>query len=541
MARPFIVVNGGTAGEKYSATAGETITLTLDSTTGVRSVQWSIETTDETTETTDYTLVQSGSLGQTCTFTAGAAGTALIAKVVTNNGLVRGLPDPDESSNTVKVFVPTAEGLEVGAAGETYESDATHGTTGILNAPIRVLNTFTTSLYENDIKRAKASATANVALTGDPSPMDGQTIVTGDIVFLSAQTAPAENGLWKVNTAGAWSRPDNFTTQAAIRGCIIAVVLGTARAGYFYQNTNASTITVGTTALTFSRLPDRFDRTDLANASATPGSTILTRYGSASELNASYLTSNSANPASTGFIRAIKNVVGLAFRNDGNTGDLEAVVAEATDVLRYGNALVEELKLSVKSAGIIDLLSNGVSFLKASTSGLVFGKTNTMSITQEVQLGVAGTDATIEAQAGDAGFAGADITIASGSAGSGSTPGNIVLDAKASATASGRISFKGGAFGEFVGMTYTDSTSTTMIDVASDIVVFDTKELLFPATNLSIFASSGSYGGGTQVIFIANATATPSTDPTGGGILYVEAGSLWFRGSSGTATQLAVA
>lgn len=46
---------------------------------------------------------------------------------------------------------------------------------------------------------------------------------------------------------------------------------------------------------------------------------------------------------------------------------------------------------------------------------------------------------------------------------------------------------------------------------------------------------------GEKVIFIANADVVPTTDPTGGGILYTEAGALKYRGSSGTVTTIAVA
>lgn len=48
-------------------------------------------------------------------------------------------------------------------------------------------------------------------------------------------------------------------------------------------------------------------------------------------------------------------------------------------------------------------------------------------------------------------------------------------------------------------------------------------------------------GGGDGVIFIANASTNPSTNPTSGGILYVDAGALKYRGSSGTVTTIAVA
>jgi hypothetical protein len=48
-------------------------------------------------------------------------------------------------------------------------------------------------------------------------------------------------------------------------------------------------------------------------------------------------------------------------------------------------------------------------------------------------------------------------------------------------------------------------------------------------------------GGGKGVIAIANATTAPTTNPTGGGILYVQGGALKYRGSSGTVTTLGAA
>lgn len=49
------------------------------------------------------------------------------------------------------------------------------------------------------------------------------------------------------------------------------------------------------------------------------------------------------------------------------------------------------------------------------------------------------------------------------------------------------------------------------------------------------------FGSGVRVVGIANATTAPTTNPTGGGVLYVEAGALKFRGSSGTVTTIALA
>jgi hypothetical protein len=46
-------------------------------------------------------------------------------------------------------------------------------------------------------------------------------------------------------------------------------------------------------------------------------------------------------------------------------------------------------------------------------------------------------------------------------------------------------------------------------------------------------------GGGVGVIGITNASVVPSTNPSGGGVMYVESGFLKYRGSSGTVTTLA--
>lgn len=59
--------------------------------------------------------------------------------------------------------------------------------------------------------------------------------------------------------------------------------------------------------------------------------------------------------------------------------------------------------------------------------------------------------------------------------------------------------------------------------------------------NTSFFQQVGSFGGGKSVIFLANAITTPTTNPTGGGILYVEGGALKYRGPSGTITTIAPA
>ena len=59
--------------------------------------------------------------------------------------------------------------------------------------------------------------------------------------------------------------------------------------------------------------------------------------------------------------------------------------------------------------------------------------------------------------------------------------------------------------------------------------------------SVGLAISSPSLGGGAGVVSIGNAATVPSSNPTGGGILYVEAGALKYRGSSGTVTTIAAA
>lgn len=57
--------------------------------------------------------------------------------------------------------------------------------------------------------------------------------------------------------------------------------------------------------------------------------------------------------------------------------------------------------------------------------------------------------------------------------------------------------------------------------------------------NIGIGSLAISAGGGAGIIYIANASTSPTTNPSNGGILYVESGALKFRGSSGTVTTIA--
>jgi hypothetical protein len=94
------------------------------------------------------------------------------------------------------------------------------------------------------------------------------------------------------------------------------------------------------------------------------------------------------------------------------------------------------------------------------------------------------------------------------------------------------------------------SGGTSLVRLGIDSPAGQTGDLLQWAVNsvvLGVINSAGSlgigttsgFGGGAGVIGIANAATVPTSNPSGGGVLYVEGGALKYRGSSGTVTTIA--
>jgi Protein of unknown function (DUF2793) len=59
--------------------------------------------------------------------------------------------------------------------------------------------------------------------------------------------------------------------------------------------------------------------------------------------------------------------------------------------------------------------------------------------------------------------------------------------------------------------------------------------------NIQLISATKAFGGGSGVIGIASCTTPPASNPAGGGVLYVDAGALKYRGSSGTVTTIGAA
>lgn len=86
----------------------------------------------------------------------------------------------------------------------------------------------------------------------------------------------------------------------------------------------------------------------------------------------------------------------------------------------------------------------------------------------------------------------------------------------------------------------TDGAVRTRISRDCQLITQETAFFTGPAVQIGPTAST-QVGGGTNCLGLGNASIVPSTNPTGGGVMYAEAGALKWRGSSGTVTVLAPA
>jgi hypothetical protein len=117
-------------------------------------------------------------------------------------------------------------------------------------------------------------ATSNLTLSAAQT-IDGQLTVAGtSIVLATGQSTGAENGPWVVQ-AGAWTRPTWFATGATPPQFSTTFVrLGTLYSGTTWRLTTAS-VTVDTTAETWSQTPLAVNSTSVSNGVTGSGAVVL--------------------------------------------------------------------------------------------------------------------------------------------------------------------------------------------------------------------------------------------------------------------------
>ena len=104
-----------------------------------------------------------------------------------------------------------------------------------------------------DVKASvRAATTANITLSGEQT-IDGVSVVAGDRVLVKNQTAGENNGIY-VASASTWARASDADSNAEVTPNLFTFVEeGTANADSGWTLSNNGSITLGTTALTFSQ------------------------------------------------------------------------------------------------------------------------------------------------------------------------------------------------------------------------------------------------------------------------------------------------
>ncbi len=97
----------------------------------------------------------------------------------------------------------------------------------------------------------KAATTANITLSGAQT-IDGVSLVAGDRVLVKNQSAPAQNGIYLVQS-GAWTRAADMDSWSEIPAAFVFVEQGTDNADTGWVSTADAGGTLGTTAIAWTQ------------------------------------------------------------------------------------------------------------------------------------------------------------------------------------------------------------------------------------------------------------------------------------------------
>lgn len=177
----------------------------------------------------------------------------------------------------------------------------------------------------------RAATTANITLSGEQT-IDGVSVVAGDRVLVKDQSTGSQNGIY-VCASGGWTRSTDFDTSAEAKpGSAVWVNEGTTNGDTGWVLTTNASITLGTTALTFTQYTGAGGITAGAGLSKT-GSTFDVNVGTTTEIvsdavevKAPYKTRSSTHTIGDGSTNPIdithsfgtRHVKATVFKNSGN-------------------------------------------------------------------------------------------------------------------------------------------------------------------------------------------------------------------------------
>lgn len=273
----------------------------------------------------------------------GASATAIagITELTVDNLNVNGNTIATTNTNGNLVLDPNGTGtIDVSSARITSLATPTGSTDAATKAYVDA------QLQGLDVKQSvRVATTANGTLSSafaNNSTVDGVTLATNDRILIKDQSTGSENGIYTVNASGAPTRATDFDADSEVTGgAFFFAEEGTTNADNGFVLTNDGTITVGTTALTF---------TQFSGAGQVIAGTALTKSGntlnvavddSSIEINSDALrvkASGITNAMLAGSIDLTAKVTGALPVGNGGTG-LSSIAKGSVLVANSANTL----------------------------------------------------------------------------------------------------------------------------------------------------------------------------------------------------------
>jgi len=184
----------------------------------------------------------------------------------------------------------------------------------------------------------KTVATSNVGLSG-LSAINGYTPIAGDRILVIGQTNATENGVYDA-ASGGWTRSTDSDSDAELRGYQYLITAGTyinAR----YGNTNQSTITIGSTNITYQQISNAetdpiftaspsfgITGTNISNWNTAYDRSVITLAVSGTTTKTITLTKQNGTTLTASFTDTVTSVFG-------RTGDVSLLSSDVTNALGY--------------------------------------------------------------------------------------------------------------------------------------------------------------------------------------------------------------
>lgn len=136
----------------------------------------------------------------------------------------------------------------------------------------------------------RGASTANIASLASftVASVDGLTYVAGERILLKDQSTASQNGIYVVGTVAAGVAPltralDMDASAEVLPGALVYVSEGTANGNAFFFLSTDAAVTIGTTSLAFTKLPNL---SDLASTSSGLGASLIGIQDSAGAITA---------------------------------------------------------------------------------------------------------------------------------------------------------------------------------------------------------------------------------------------------------------